>query len=133
MCDFCKIMNKEIGANIVCETTHCVAFLDYEPINKGHVLICPRKHAASIVDMPDEILMDINSIVRKLVKVYEKEYGAKSYTTMQNGGECCDYGHFHYHVFPRYDGDGFEYTVSNIKHEYSKEVSNFLGEKMKEV
>lgn len=133
MCDFCKIINKELNANIVCETSECVAFLDYAPINKGHVLICPRKHASSIVDMTDETLMDINAIVRKLVKVYEKEYGAKSYTIMQNGGECCDYGHFHFHVFPRYDGDGFGYTQSDAKHEYSKEVSDFLGKKMLEV
>lgn len=123
MCDFCKIINKEIESHVVYETDKSIAFLDYGPINEGHVLVCPKIHADSITDIPDDTLLDITTVLKKLVNVYKSEYGAKSYSIMQNGGECCDYGHFHMHIFPRYDGDGFGWTDSGIQHEYSDRVA----------
>lgn len=124
MCDFCKIINKEIDAFIVHETDKNIVFLDYAPINEGHVLIVPKIHKSSILNMPNETLAEINEIIKKIVAIYEKEYGAKSYSIMQNGGECCDYGHYHMHVFPRYKADGFGWTDAGKKYEFSQNVAN---------
>lgn len=123
MCDFCKIIKKELDTDIVYETERNIVFLDYAPINEGHVLICPKLHADSIVDMPAETLAEICELIKKIVKVYEKEYGAKGYSVMQNGGECCEYGHFHVHVFPRYSEDGFGWTDSGKEYEHSSRVA----------
>ncbi|MCQ2531366.1 MAG: HIT family protein [Saccharofermentans sp.] len=128
MCDFCKIINKEINACVVHETEKNIAFLDYGPINEGHVLICPKVHEDSITKIPDDTLKDLLGITRKLVVAFEKKYGAKGYTIMQNGGENCDYGHFHVHVFPRYEGDGFGWVDSGKEHPYSQEVADGLKE-----
>lgn len=126
MCDFCKIIKKELATDIVYETEKNIIFLDYAPINEGHVLICPKIHAASIVDMPADTLAEIGELIKKVVGVYQKEYGAKSYSVMQNGGECCEYGHFHVHVFPRYEGDGFGWTDAGKEHEHSERVAEIL-------
>lgn len=123
-CDFCNIINKELNAYVVNETDKSIAFLDMGPINEGHVLIVPKVHTSSIVNISDEVILDLTEQARKLVKFYEKEYGAKSYSVMQNGGECCDYGHFHLHVFPRYQGDGFGWTDGGEKDGYNEEVAN---------
>ncbi|MCQ2516400.1 MAG: HIT family protein [Saccharofermentans sp.] len=128
MCDFCKIINKEIDAHVVHETKRNIVFLDYCPTNKGHVLICPKIHASTILDIPDDTLMEINSIIKKLVKFYQDQYGAKSYTIMQNGGECCEYGHYHMHCFPRYEGDGFGWVDSGKEHDHSEGVAKSLRE-----
>lgn len=85
MCDFCKIIDKELDAFVVCETDKNIAFLDYEPINEGHVLIVPKIHTDSIVNIPDDVLMDMNGIIRKMVCAYQKVYGAEGYSIMQNG------------------------------------------------
>jgi len=130
MCDFCKIINKELDAHIICETDKNTAFLDYEPINEGHVLIVPKIHVDSIIDVTDDILADMNGIIRKLVCAYKKIYKAECYSIMQNGGKCCDYGHFHLHVFPRFDGDGFGWTDSGRPSEYSERVATLLREEM---
>lgn len=123
MCDFCKIIKKELATQVVYETEQNIAFLDYAPINEGHVLICPKIHAASIVDMPAETLAEIAEIIKKIVVLYEKEYGAKGYSVMQNGGECCEYGHFHVHIFPRYPDDGFGWTDSGKEYAHSESVA----------
>ena len=126
MCDFCKIIDKELAAFVVCETDKNIAFLDYEPINEGHVLIVPKIHTDSIVNIPDDVLMDMNEIIRKMVCAYQKVYGAEGYSIMQNGGNCCDYGHFHMSVFPRFENDGFGWTDSDRRSDYSEAVAENL-------
>ena len=47
MCVFCKIVNKEIPANIVYEDKNYMAFYDINPKAKVHILIIPKKHIES--------------------------------------------------------------------------------------
>ena len=49
---------------------------------------------------------------------------------MQNGGKCCDYGHAHFHVFPRYNNDGFGWVYPEGKSEYSESIAEELKEKI---
>lgn len=130
-CDFCKIIEKKLDAFVIHETDKNIVFLDYEPINEGHVLIVPKVHVASITDIPNDTLTEINEIIKKIVSIYQKEYGAKGYSIMQNGGEFCDYGHFHMHVFPRFKNDGFGWTDSERPVEYSEKVAEKIRKAFK--
>jgi len=58
-CLFCKIINKEVDADIVHEDDLCVAFKDTNPKARVHLLIVPKKHIATIADMQkgDEVIM----------------------------------------------------------------------------
>lgn len=80
--------------------------MDIDPINEGHVLIVSKYHVSMIYDIPFDVLTDILEVMRRIAAVYDAEFGAKGYSIMQNGGEFCDFGHFHVHVFPRYKEDG---------------------------
>lgn len=42
MCDFCKIINKQLPAYVVYEDEQVISFLDIDPIHEGHVLIVPK-------------------------------------------------------------------------------------------
>ena len=53
-CIFCKIVNKEIPANIVYEDDNFLAFLDINPISPGHTLVIPKKHYRWVWDIPSE-------------------------------------------------------------------------------
>jgi histidine triad (HIT) family protein len=53
-CIFCKIVNKEIPANIVYEDNDFLAFLDINPISPGHSLVIPKKHYRWVWDIPSE-------------------------------------------------------------------------------
>ncbi|MBQ8627333.1 MAG: HIT family protein [Agathobacter sp.] len=106
-CPFCKIIKKQAEAYVICESENIIAFLDIDPINEGHVLIVPKLHEASIDNMPINILTEIVKVIRKVVTALKEVYNIYGYSIMQNGGEFCDFGHGHFHVFPRYKNDGF--------------------------
>ena len=48
MCLFCRIVAREIPAQIVLENEHVIAFRDLRPVAPTHVLVIPRKHVASL-------------------------------------------------------------------------------------
>ena len=128
MCLFCDIAAHKVpGVYVVNETDMTISFLDIAPANEGHVLIIPKLHEDSIVDLPDEYVQEITGVARKLVKAFEKVYGAKGYGIMQNGGANCEFGHFHLHVFPRLENDGYDW----IYPEGEKEVSEGVAAKLK--
>lgn len=101
MCLFCKIINKEIPANVVCENDKVIAFKDINPQAKVHVLIVPKIHVENIKEITDEnkdILGDIHKMANEVAKklnVFES-----GYRLITNCGE--DAGqtvmHLHYHL-----------------------------------
>ena len=50
-CTFCEIVSGNLPARVVKETEHTLAFLDIDPIQKGHVLIIPKRHAYDLTAM----------------------------------------------------------------------------------
>lgn len=130
MCEFCKIINKQIPAHIVYENKNIAAFLDIEPIHEGHVLVVPKEHTDSIDKISDEVLADIIKTIQKLVAALREIYDMEGYSIMQNGGKFCDFGHAHFHVFPRYENDGFGFTYPEGESEYSAAVAEKLRNKL---
>lgn len=51
---FSKIVDGEIPAHVVAETTEFLAFLDINPLTMGHVLVIPKKEIDYIFDMDEE-------------------------------------------------------------------------------
>ncbi len=54
MCVFCKIVKKEIPAEIVYEDSDILAFKDTHPIAPVHILIIPKRHIESVNDFQKE-------------------------------------------------------------------------------
>ena len=127
MCLFCDFANHEKQALFISETERTVSFLDINPANEGHVLIIPKLHVDSILDLPNEYVIDITEESRKIIRAFEKVYNAKGYGVMQNGGANYEFGHFHFHVFPRLENDGFDWIYPKGE----KEVSEKVAEKIK--
>lgn len=130
-CDFCKIANRQkTDVYVIYESKNAVAFLDYDPINEGHILVISKLHEASIENIPIHILTEIFDIIQKVVIAFRKIYNMDGYSIMQNGGNFCDYGHAHFHVFPRYNNDGFGWEYPEGPFEYSHEVAEKIKEAM---
>lgn len=123
MCVFCEIINRQSPAHIVYEDSQIISFLDIAPIHEGHVLIVPKQHVDSIDQLSDDVLTDIMNVAKKIVAALKEIYGIEGYSMMQNGGKYCDFGHAHFHVFPRYDDDGFGWTYPEGESEYSDKVA----------
>lgn len=123
MCEFCNIASKKKDVFVVYENSNVMAFLDYEPINEGHILLIPKKHYLDVDELPSELLAEIMSTSQKIVKALKLTYKSNGYSIMQNGGMFNDAGHYHLHIFPRYSGDGFGWNFSEKQYDYSQEVA----------
>jgi len=52
-CVFCAIAGGRVPAAIVWQNEHACAFLDARPVFKGHVLVVPRAHVPTLLELPD--------------------------------------------------------------------------------
>ncbi|MBE6060033.1 MAG: HIT family protein [Clostridium sulfidigenes] len=125
-CIFCKIVKGDLPSNLVYEDDLIMCFLTIEPINEGHVLIIPKSHYLDTDEIPTEVVTSMMVLSKRIVKVIKEKYSPDGYSVMQNGGEFNDIGHYHMHVFPRYKGDGFGWTFSDKKHNFSQEIAKEL-------
>lgn len=103
-CIFCKIADGGATAQKVYEDTHFIAFLDINPRSKGHALVIPKKHYATVLDMPDDELSGLFLVARMVAERSIRNLGARGFNICVNSGR--DAGqvvpHAHVHVIPRY-------------------------------
>lgn len=121
-CIFCKIVKGEIKSQKVYEDEETLAFLDINPVNKGHVLVIPKEHYENIFDIPREKLNKVMEIVQK-VAIAQKKIGADGVNIVSNNGKAAEQHvfHLHIHVIPRYYNDGKELDSVNKRTKYKDE------------
>ena len=94
-CIFCKIINGDFGTEFVYETENTVVFNDIHPKAPVHMLVCPKKHIASLNELEDKELM---VELLQTVKDAAKKAGLKSYKTQINTGKEAGQEVFHLHI-----------------------------------
>lgn len=111
-CVFCKIAAGSIPCAKLYETAHSLAFLDISPLNKGHALVIPKKHAKDIFEMSAEQMADVGKVARALAPVITEATGCEGLNLIQNNGQAAHQFvfHFHLHLIPRFSGDTFAFT-----------------------
>lgn len=100
-CVFCNIANKVERSKIVYEDDLVVAFLDIDPISKGHSLVIPKKHTKEFFDLDTTTTERIMSVAQRLAKVIDTNFGFDGIQIMATTGAFQDVPHFHLHVFGR--------------------------------
>jgi len=109
-CIFCKILTGELEASLVYRDEVCTAFMDIQPINPGHLLVVPNRHAASLADLKEEDGAQIFRVAQRLAAALRQSgVKAEGVNLFLADGEAAmqEVFHVHLHVIPRYDGDGF--------------------------
>ncbi|MFT4308970.1 MAG: HIT family protein [Candidatus Woesearchaeota archaeon] len=114
-CIFCKIIAKEIPSAIIYEDREYIAFLDINPVNKGHTLVIPKKHYANINELPDSFNASYMNIIKKIGRAVQESTGCEGYNLIFNTGKPAGQAvfHVHCHIIPRIEGDGFEHWSGN--------------------
>jgi len=123
-CIFCKIVDGEIPATKVYEDEKFFAFLDIRPVNKGHVLVIPKQHCVSLVDMPDELLTGYLPVLKKLTNATIKAVNADGANVSINNGMAAgqEVFHAHFHIIPRFSEDGLKVWPRNEEEFNDEEV-----------
>ncbi|MDP2586470.1 MAG: HIT family protein [Candidatus Komeilibacteria bacterium] len=106
-CIFCKIIEGELPCYKVYEDKRALAFLDINPVNKGHVLIVPKEHHRNFLDLPKDLLKDLTSLAQDLAQNIMDGVGATAFNLTANNGKEAgqQVEHFHWHVIPRFAND----------------------------
>lgn len=97
-CIFCKIICGEIPSNKVYEDERVLAFRDIEPQAPVHVLLVPKQHYTSIMDVDAETFGYMQGIVKKLAN--ELGIAEKGFRVVINTGEDGQQSvkHLHFHI-----------------------------------
>ena len=111
-CVFCEILRGESPASFTYQDDSVVAFMDVQPITRGHMLVVPREHAVLMSDLNETAAMRTFKVARKLAALARHTLGAAGVNLFVADGEVAfqDVPHFHVHVIPRYPNDGFGLT-----------------------
>ena len=107
-CIFCKIINKEIPAEIVYEDANALGVLDIHPRGPGHTTILPKFHAETIINLPEEKIGSVFKAVRSMVERLNSALRPDGFTIGINHGLAAGQAvpHLHVHIIPRYKNDG---------------------------
>jgi histidine triad (HIT) family protein len=107
-CLFCKIIEGNIPALKIYETSHCLAFLDINPRTMGHTLVIPKKHYQNLMEMPDDQLAGLFSTAKQVASRITTKLGATGFNIFLNNGHSAGQvvQHVHVHIMPRYGEEG---------------------------
>jgi histidine triad (HIT) family protein len=98
-CIFCKIINKELPADIVYENDKTLCFKDINPVAPVHLLIVPKKHIGSINEISEEdkeLIGELLLVAKKVAKDLEVNKGYKlAFNVGEEGGQLVPHLHLH--------------------------------------
>ena len=99
-CVFCKIIKGEIPSNKVYEDEEILAFKDIEPAAPIHILVIPKKHISSLIEVKEneiELIAKIYKTINQIAK--EQGFADEGYRVISNcginGGQEVPHLHFH--------------------------------------
>lgn len=98
-CIFCKIINNEIPSTKVYEDDKIIAFNDIEPLAPIHILVVPKVHIESLMDLEDkELSIHILEVIKQIAK--ERNIDKDGFRVVTNIGENAGQTvkHIHFHI-----------------------------------
>jgi len=103
-CIFCNYVNNK---KFIMENKLAVAIYDNFPVNKGHVLIIPKRHFANFFDSTEEEIAAFYDLIKRVKILLDKDHNPDGYNIGININEAAGQTifHLHIHLIPRYTGD----------------------------
>lgn len=127
-CLFCAIAAGSVAAEIVLESEDIVAFLDTRPVFKGHVLLVPRTHVATLPDLPDDLALPFVAASRRLATAMVAGLGAQGSFVCANNVVSQSVPHLHLHVIPRTKGDGLRgFLWPRVPYDSPQEMAEYAA------
>ncbi|MDR2815128.1 MAG: HIT family protein [Proteiniphilum sp.] len=123
---FSRIITGDILSYKIAEDDRFYAFLDINPMSKGHTLVVPKQETDYIFDLDDALLGDMVVFAKKTAKAIEKAIPCKRVGMMVIGLEV---PHAHIHLIPiRKEGD---MSLANPKLQLSEDEFEEIAGKIR--
>ncbi len=94
---FTRIVQREIPAYIICEDENFLAFLDINPLAKGHTLVIPKTEVDYIFDLEPQLLSGLFLFAQKVARAIDRWSDAERVGVVVIGLEV---PHAHIHLVP---------------------------------
>ncbi len=121
---FTKIVIGEIPSYKIAESDECFAFLDINPLAKGHALVIPKKEIDYIFDLDDELYLTLFDFAKKVGKAIESVISCKRIGMIVFG---LDVPHAHIHLIPVNKASEMSFSSPRVELT-SKEFMDIAGE-----
>lgn len=118
-CIFCKILTRQSPVSLVFEDDRAAAFMDIQPVNPGHVLVVPKRHAANLAELDYEDGAHLWRTGQRVAQaLYQTGLRCEGVNFFLADGAAAgqEVFHVHLHVFPRFSGDGFGIRLGPDSH-----------------
>jgi histidine triad (HIT) family protein len=120
---FGKIIRGEIPATKVYEDDQFLAFLDINPVAKGHTLLIPKQPYVWMHEAPNEVIATIFIKTKELMNAMRKGLPCDYVQVKVIGNEI---PHFHVHLIPGYLNEAMEHTARpHTSYTSSEEMSSY--------
>ena len=118
-CVFCAIVCGNAPAEIVLTDSAGIAFLDRRPLLPGHVLLVPRQHVATLLDLPVADVDPLFALARRLTRAVPLATGGDGSFMAINNVVSQSVPHLHVHIVPRRHNDRlFSRNLAWTRHSY---------------
>jgi len=102
-CIFCQIVRGEAPASIAYEDEQALAFMDINPLSRGHLLVIPRMHAPDLFALPDRVAGHLFVVARRMALALRESHRPDGISVVQSNGRAAGQVvfHLHIHLIPR--------------------------------
>jgi histidine triad (HIT) family protein len=116
---FSKILRGDIPCHRVYEDDLVFAFLDINPLSRGHTLVIPREPAATLDLLSADSAAAIGRALPRISRAVLAATGARAFNVLQNNGATAHQAvhHVHFHIIPKFDdgsGLGIEWPAGKL-------------------
>ena len=119
---FTQIISGEIPCYRVAEDNNNLAFLDINPLTKGHTLVIPKKNKDYIFDLDESCFIDLWIFAKKVANVLSEKIQCKRIAVMVIGLEV---PHVHIHLIPINSEKDLD--LSKVRLQFSNEEFEILS------
>ena len=130
---FTKILSGAIPSHKVYEDDQVFAFLDINPIARGHTLVIPKEPATTLDQLSDDAAAAIGRALPRIARAVLAATGTRDFNVLQNNGSAAHQAvhHVHFHIIPKHDdGSGLGIGWKAGKLEGGAELAKTIAAKL---
>jgi histidine triad (HIT) family protein len=100
---FGKIIAGQIPCHKVYEDEHVLAFLDINPLTRGHTLVIPKEPAETLDALSDDSAAALGRVLPRICRAVIAATGVSQYNVLENNGAGAHQAvlHVHFHIIPK--------------------------------
>jgi len=112
-CIFCHVISGKVASKKIYEDENCLAILDINPANPGHILLLPKEHYSIMPQLNDEDIAHLFIVAKHLSNVLLKALKVEGTNIFVANGIAAGQRaqHMMIHIIPRKENDGLDISI----------------------